>query len=205
MTLMCCEDLAFDVLMEHLVDQTPWQCLAVGRDALQNSKLFDYPEIRELNHCWFRELRQQVVIKYSPIRFAKKVLAQHWALLAAITAIANHRDHLTSHLRLALPESEVKDHWVRKYHQQLGRLRHRLHDCHPEVLVPSQNQLRGRIGGPFYYHTSNIVECHRDSYRVRMERSFWSWCTCTHRTYDSIPKIIILVILQEKTEMVLTS
>ena len=51
MTLMCCEDLAFDVLMEHLVDQTPLQCLAVGRDALQNSKLFDYPEIRELNHC----------------------------------------------------------------------------------------------------------------------------------------------------------
>ena len=50
------------------------------------------------------------MIEHSPIRFAKKVLAQHWALLAAITAIANHRDHLTSHLRLALPESEVKDH-----------------------------------------------------------------------------------------------
>ena len=47
---------------------------------------------------------------HSSICFAEKVLAQHWALLAAISVAANHRYHLTSHLRSAPPESEVKDH-----------------------------------------------------------------------------------------------
>ena len=181
-----------NVLEEELVDQAQRQCLTVDKGASQNSKLFDFLELRpELNlaHYWFQELKLLAEIAHSSIHCFRKALAQHLAPLAAIKAAANHQDHLTSHLRLALLESEAKDHWVRKYHR-LGRLRHLLRDSHQRVLLPLQNQLRGRIGGPSCSRMSSILECRCDLCRDQMERSCANWCTCTHHTSYSNPKLI---------------
>ena len=129
------------------------------------------PEL-DFIHYLFLERKLQDDAANSLIHCSKKVPAQHWAPLDAITAAVNHRGHLASHLHSALPESEAKDHSVRKYHQQLRRLHHLLRDFHQEVQLPSQNQLRGRIGGLSYFRTSNILECHFDPCRGQKVRSF---------------------------------